>query len=346
MTEENLNGLSIKYNDKKLQIINQQKLPDVEEWLTITSPEDMIDAIKGLKTRGAPLIGVSAAISLALFAQEASPDEVKGAEQALRNSRPTAVNLMNALDRLLPLVDLGEADWRQNLWREAVRIFKEDVELCHNMATRGADLVDDGEHILTHCNTGGLATAGVGTALGVIQFAHKQGKNIHVYVDETRPLLQGGRLTTWELEKLKIPYTLICDNMAGTLMREGKINRVFVGADRIATNGDFANKIGTYSVAVLAKHHGIPFHPVAPVTTIDFECATGAQIPIEERKPEEVQGVSGSFGQVRWSPKQSNVYNPAFDVTPVELVTSLVLDTGVYTQSDMAQGQLNSLTEN
>lgn len=179
----------------------------------------------------------------------------------------------------------------------------------------------------------------------MIKEAHKQNKNIHIYVDETRPLLQGGRLTTYELEREGIPYTLICDNMAATLMRDGKIQRVLVGADRIATNGDFANKIGTYSVAILAKFHNIPFHTVAPVSTIDFECSSGMQIPIEMRKSEEVQGASGHFGSVRWAPKNSKTYNPAFDVTPVDLVHSIILDTGVYDQKSIKEGAIKSLSK-
>jgi len=211
------------------------------------------------------------------------------------------------------------------------------------MAKLGASLIKDGDGILTHCNTGTLATPGKGTALGVIREAHAQGKKIHVFVDETRPLLQGGRLTTYELERSNIPYTLICDNMAATLMRQGKIQRVFVGADRIATNGDFANKIGTYSVSVLCKHHNIPFHTVAPVSTVDFECPDGDHIPIEERKKEEVHGASGAFGSVTWAPKNSNTYNPAFDVTPVDLLESIILDSGIYTKEDIKKGALLEL---
>jgi methylthioribose-1-phosphate isomerase len=203
------------------------------------------------------------------------------------------------------------------------------------MGERGAELIEDGDGILTHCNTGGLATAGIGTALGVLRKAFESGKKIHVFVDETRPLLQGARLTAWELAKLGIPHTLLCDNAAASLMKAGKVNKVFVGADRIARNGDFANKIGTYGVAVLAKHHGIPFYAVAPLTTVDANCPGASAIPIEQRPPEEVRGARGSFGEVIWSPSASGAYNPAFDVTPASLVTAIVLDTGVFPPSHL-----------
>ena len=225
----------------------------------------------------------------------------------------------------------------------AYTMLQEEVDMNAKMAELGAALVQPGEGILTHCNTGSLATPGVGTALGVIRIAHRQGKKIHVYVDETRPLLQGGRLTAWELQREGIPYTLITDNMAASLMRAGRIQRVFVGADRICANGDFANKIGTYGVAVLAHHHGIPFHGVAPLSTVDLHCATGDAIEIEQRPAHEVQGVTGSFGTVRWAPKESNTFNPAFDVTPAEIVTSLILDTGVYTKDQLKAGVLKGL---
>ncbi|OFZ80758.1 MAG: S-methyl-5-thioribose-1-phosphate isomerase [Bdellovibrionales bacterium RIFOXYD1_FULL_55_31] len=195
------------------------------------------------------------------------------------------------------------------------------MALCEAMAEHGSALIQDGDSILTHCNTGGLATAGIGTALGVIRRAHEQGKRLHVYVDETRPLFQGARLTAWELQKLGIPYTLICDNMAASLMGQGKVSRIFVGADRIARNGDAANKIGTYSLAVQAAYHRIPFYVVAPRTTLDEKCATGKDIPIEERAPDEVRGGH--------SPKFAPVYNPAFDVTPRTLITELILDSGL-----------------
>ena len=332
----NIYSQALRFIDGNLEILDQQKLPDVEEWLLCNTPAATIDAIQKLKVRGAPLIGIFAALSLAQFGQkETNKDKIKQTALALRESRPTAVNLMNAIDRMLA-TDLTS----QSLMQTAIAIFEDDVAYCLVMAEQGAKLINDGDNILTHCNTGGLATAGVGTALGVIQIAHKQGKKIHVYVDETRPLLQGGRLTAWELEKLQIPYTLICDNMAATLMRAGKIQKIFVGADRVAVNGDFANKVGTYSVAVLAKHHNVPFYPVAPSTTIDVKCPTGNEIPIEERSADEVKGVFGSFGSVRWSPKNANVFNPAFDVTPAELVTAWVIDNKILYPQDVQQNMM------
>ncbi len=332
-------SLGLKHDGKRLLVLDQTKLPHVEEWIDAESPEIMVEIIRELKTRGAPLIGVAAATSLAKFA-ESGPDlkTFLNKAQLLRASRPTAVNLMNAIDRVIASVE-KKFD-AEAVIKIAEEIFDEDVALCEGMAENGARLINDGEGILTHCNTGGLATVGCGTALGVIAKAWQQKKKVHVYVDETRPLLQGGRLTTWELEKLKIPYTLICDNMAAVLMREKRIQRVFVGSDRVAMNGDFANKIGTYSVAVNAKHHGIDFHPVAPRTTIDPQCKNGSQIEIENRKPAEVRGAVGSFGQVTWAPANCDVFNPSFDVTPVSLVTSLVLDHRVFTRAELEAGKL------
>ena len=211
------------------------------------------------------------------------------------------------------------------------------------ISTHGASLIKEGDQILTHCNTGALATAGAGTALGVIAKAHEQGKKIHVYVDETRPLLQGGRLTTYELQKLGVPYTLICDNMAASLMAAGKITKAIVGSDRIALNGDFANKIGTYNVAILCHYHKVPFYVAAPYTTVDFSCESGKEIPIEERKCSEVRGVHGSFGVVEWAPSESKVYNPAFDVTPASITSNWILDTGVYDKEQMKSGILNKI---
>jgi len=247
---------------------------------------------------------------------------------------------MFAMDRMLKDNNLSP----KSLKEKAYLMMKEEVEMYLSMARHGAQLVKDGDGILTHCNTGALAAPGIGTALGVIQEAHAQGKKIHVYVDETRPLLQGARLTAYELKKFGIPYTVICDNMAAVLMAQGKIQRIFVGADRIALNGDFANKIGTYTVAILAKYHRVPFHPVAPLSTVDFLCEHGRFIPIEERAAREVLGASGSFGSVRWAPEDSLAFNPAFDVTPAELVESLILDTGVYTKAQLQEGILKTLS--
>jgi methylthioribose-1-phosphate isomerase len=292
----------------------------------------MILLIKRLAVRGAPLLGVAAATCLATFAHHgASAIEYATACAALRAARPTAVNLMWAMDRM---------KGASNPAGEAQAIFEEDVRLCEGMAQHGAELIQDGEGLLTHCNTGGLATAGIGTALGVIRRAFEQGKRIHVYADETRPLLQGGRLTAWELRKLGIPSTLITDSMAALLLRDGRVHRVLVGSDRVAANGDFANKVGTYGLAVQARHHGVPFHPVAPFSTVDLACPSGAAIPIEERDEAEVRG----YGSLRWAPEGMPTWNPSFDVTPVELVTSLVLDRGVFSAGQLRSGVLSRVS--
>ncbi|HEY5259075.1 MAG TPA: S-methyl-5-thioribose-1-phosphate isomerase [Rhabdochlamydiaceae bacterium] len=326
-----LDGFAVRYCEGNLSILNQQKLPREEEWIDVQTPEQMVEIITSLKVRGAPLIGIAAVLSLSQMAERgASRESLQDAALLLKHSRPTAVNLATYIERVLAAMDEQE-DFRAAVIETARAIYHEDVTLCENMGKAGAELIEPGERILTICNTGSLATAGIGTALGVIRTAHAQGKNIHVYACETRPLLQGGRLTAWELEHSGIPYTLICDSMAAMLMRQGKIDRVLVGADRIAANGDFANKIGTYSLAVLAHHHNVPFHVVAPYTTIDPACPNGEAIKIEQRAPDEVRGAAGSFGKVIWSPQGAPVYNPAFDMTPANLVTTYMLDTGSWT---------------
>ena len=324
-------SLGLKHDGRTLWVLDQTQLPDAEEWLDGSEPAAMIALIQRLAVRGAPLIGVAAAASLATLAQRgASASEYAAACAALRGARPTAVNLMWAMDLMKGASDpVGQAQ----------AIFEEDVRLCEGMATHGAALIQEGEGILTHCNTGGLATAGIGTALGVIRRAHEQGKRIHVYADETRPLLQGGRLTTWELKKLGIPSTLITDSMAALLLRDGRVQRVLVGSDRVAANGDFANKVGTYGLAVQARYHGVPFHPVAPFSTVDLACPSGAAIPIEERDPAEVRG----YGSLRWAPEGMPAWNPSFDVTPVDLVTSLVLDRGVFSAEELRSGVLTKV---
>lgn len=316
-------AIAIRITKGKLFVLDQAKLPQEELWVCSESPEDMCKLIYALSVRGAPLIGVAAALSLALYAESGvNKDSIKKAAAMLRATRPTAVNLMWALDKMTS-TDLEKS----SLVKMAEEILAEECAMSDRMANFGAELIKDGENILTHCNTGSLATPGIGTALGVIARAWSMGKKIHVYVDETRPLLQGARLTAWELKNLKIPFTLICDNMAGTLMRAKKIQRVFVGSDRIAVNGDFANKIGTYSVAVLAHFHQVPFHVVAPQSTFDPNCASGNDIPIEERAAAEVTR--------DWSPKGIAVFNPSFDVTPAALVQSFILDSGVYLPSEV-----------
>ncbi|SFG11233.1 S-methyl-5-thioribose-1-phosphate isomerase [Neptunomonas qingdaonensis] len=336
-----LQATSIKYQSNTLYVLDQHQLPHIESWLPCESVDAMVAMIQKLQIRGAPLIGIGASLLLGhLAANGTSAAKLQSSAEVLRAARPTAVNLMNNMDSMLAaLHSSGPAA----LPAEAERLFHEDIALCDTLATLGAELITANANILTHCNTGSLATAGVGTAIGVINAAHQQGKNIHVYIDETRPLLQGGRLTAWEMKQLGVAHTLICDNMAALLMRDGKVDCILVGADRIAVNGDFANKVGTYSLAVNAHHHNVPFYVVAPYTTVDVECLNGEQIPIEERAAAEVRGVSSSFGDVCWSPTDTPVFNPAFDVTPAALVTGWILDKGVFNQEQINKGALKTL---
>ncbi len=325
---QTLQTTSLRVRDNQLYILDQQALPQEIRWLEAGSVPSLVDHILALRVRGAPLIGLSASLLLALLAERGlSRDALLAALETLRAARPTAVNLMNNLDRMR--LALQQEAFVPALVTEALRLVEEDKMLCDRIADAGSALVAPGSRLLTHCNTGGLATAGVGTALGVINFAHRQGKIANVWVDETRPLLQGGRLTAWELGELGVPYRLIADAMAASLMASGQVDAVWVGADRIAANGDVANKIGTYSLAVLAKFHGIPFYVAAPQTTLDPHCPNGAAIPIEQRAAGEITGVSGSFGSVQWAPEDARVFNPAFDVTPAELISGWVLDSGV-----------------
>ncbi|MEO3866507.1 S-methyl-5-thioribose-1-phosphate isomerase [Rheinheimera fenheensis] len=336
---KNLTALSLKTEQGLLYVLDQTLLPQQQRWLACRTVAEMVVMIKALQLRGAPAIGIGACLLLAYRASVGdSREQLLLDAEVLRAARPTAVNLMNNLDSMLAA--LQQPDYKAAAIACAEQLFAEDVALCRRMAEHGAALVQQGEQLLTHCNTGGLATAGVGTALGVISLAHQQGKNIRLWVDETRPLLQGGRLTAWECQQLGIPYQLICDNMAAMLMARGQVDRIFVGSDRIAANGDFANKVGTYSLAVLAHYHKVPFYVVAPHTTVDLACADGSAIPIEQRHGDEVRGVSGGFGQAIWAPQEAPVFNPAFDVTPAALVTGWVLDTGVYNQADIAAGAL------
>ena len=317
-----MDSMALRHDGRTLRILDQTLLPDREVWLEAGDPAVMIGHIQRLAVRGAPLIGVAAALSLACMAEAgAAPAGLARAAAALRAARPTAVNLMWAMDRMGAVLKAGPAA----LGAEAEAIFAEDVALCEAMARHGLSLFGPGEAVLTHCNSGGLATAGIGTALGVIRRGFEAGLVHHVFVDETRPLLQGARLTAWELARLNIPHTLITDSMAAILMRDGRVQRVLVGADRVARNGDFANKVGTYGLAVQARHHGVPFHPVAPWSTVDLQCPDGQAIPIEQRDPAEVRG----YGAWRWAAAATPAFNPSFDVTPVQLITSLVLDRGV-----------------
>ena len=334
---QTLTTTSLRIRKSQLWILDQQALPQRADWHLCRSVEDLVGHIHALRVRGAPLIGLAASLLLAQLAEAGMPvPELHQALNTLRASRPTAVNLMNNLDRMK--IALQERFHIPAMVQEAERLVGEDRELCDRIAHHGAELVVPGSRLLTHCNTGGLATAGVGTALGVIHHAHRQGKVSQVWVDETRPLLQGGRLTAWELGQLEIPYQLICDSMAASLMAKKQVDAVWVGADRIAANGDVANKIGTYNLAVLAHYHGIPFYVAAPHTTLDPNCPNGDAIPIEQRAAREVTGVSGSFGDVQWAPAEAQVYNPAFDVTPAALVTKWVLDSGSFANPTEAFG--------
>jgi len=317
----------------QLFILDQRQLPDRETWLAVRDSRSMCDLIKCLAVRGAPLIGVAAVLAMVVEAFRTSDMELRRKAWAdLRAARPTAVNLMWALDRVEQ--DLSNT---AALLKTALGIFDDDVAMCEGMAKAGAPLLSDGDSVLTICNTGGLATVGKGTAFAVLRGAHEAGKNIHVYACETRPLLQGGRLTTWELSKCGIPHTLITDSMAASLMRDRKISSVWTGADRVSARGDFANKIGTYSLAVLAKYHGIPFYPVAPLSTVDLLCPNGSAIEIEQRDAAEVRGFVSPNASVRWAPENVSVHNPSFDVTPAELVTKIILNTGAYTPEQFRQ---------
>jgi methylthioribose-1-phosphate isomerase len=308
--------------DGFLRLLDQTRLPGEVVYKDCHTVEEVWEAIRSLRVRGAPAIGVAAAYGVVLGAQAG---DAAGAVERLRTSRPTAVNLFWALDRMMLVIDLRPAHPVAALLSEAVKIDQEDQAICVLLGTHGAALVPDGGSVLTHCNAGGLATAGRGTALAVLTEAHDRGKRFRVFVDETRPLLQGARLTAWELHLHGIDVTLICDNMAARVMREGKIRMVVVGADRIAANGDTANKIGTYGVALLAKAHGIPFYVVAPSTTFDLSLPSGDSIPIEQRDPREI---TNGFGTVT-APAGIGVYNPAFDVTPAELIMGIVTERGV-----------------
>ena len=334
---QTLSTTSLQVRDNQLWILDQQALPQQKIWCPTPDVATLVGHIKALRVRGAPLIGLSASLLLALLAEGGMPqNQLADALEVLRASRPTAVNLMNNLDRMKQA--LAQKNFVTALSFEALRLVEEDKALCNSIAEAGNALIKSGSRLLTHCNTGGLATAGVGTALGVIALAHQQGKVANVWVDETRPLLQGGRLTAWELGELGVPYQLICDSMAASLMAQQQVDAVWVGADRIAANGDVANKIGTYSLAVLAHYHRIPFYVAAPHTTLDSQCPDGAAIPIEQRDAREVTGVAGSFGDVQWAPDNASVYNPAFDVTPAALISGWILDTGVVTPAQVTDG--------
>ncbi len=335
---------TVEWKNGAVRLLDQSRLPGTVEFLDCRDYRMVADAIRHLKVRGAPAIGVTAAMGVALGAQAVtatSYDEfakvVTGICDELAATRPTAVNLFWAIERMKrKLTELRAkpvAEIKRTLIEESQRIHDEDIAMNRAMGKHGAALVQSGQTILTHCNAGALATAGYGTALGVIRAAWEEGKKISVLAGETRPVLQGSRLTVWELMQDKIPVTLITDSMAGSLMKQGRIHLCIVGADRIAANGDVANKIGTYSVAVLAKAHNIPFYVAAPHSTIDLATKSGDQIPIEQRNPNEVTSLHSGPSI---APAGVEVLNPAFDVTPAALITAIITERGVFKPGELA----------
>lgn len=334
---------TVEWKDHHVRILDQSVLPEDVRFLDCSDYAEVAEAIRSLKVRGAPAIGVTAALGIALGARQYTEPDLDGFRRhldqvcaVLSATRPTAVNLFWAVDRMkrvlagasLPTVEACQ----RLLLEEAQAILEEDVRVNRTLGKYGAAIIHDGDSILTHCNAGALATAGYGTALGVVRAAWEEGKTLHVFADETRPVLQGARLTAWELQQDGIPVTLITDSMAGALMQKQKIQCCVVGADRIAANGDVANKIGTYSVAVLAKAHGIPFYVAAPFSTIDMKTPHGEAIPIEERNASEVTQVHGSR---MIAPAGISVWNPAFDVTPANLITGIITERGILSPHEL-----------
>ena len=339
---------TVEWTKEGVRMLDQRLLPNEEKYLTLYSYEEVADAIKTMAVRGAPAIGVAAAMGLALGASQSVSTSLPDLEfdfkfmcEVMGATRPTAVNLFWAIERMRDVIKNAKSEGvrdieevRTRLVKEAQAIYQEDIDSNRAIGRYGADLINDGATVLTHCNAGALATAGdYGTALGVIRGAIDAGKRVAVIADETRPFLQGARLTAWELSKDNIPVTVITDNMAGHVMKQGKVDCVVVGADRIAANGDAANKIGTYMVAVLAKQHDIPFYVAAPFSTVDLATATGEDIPIEERDPREVTHMR----EHQLTPDGVGVHNFAFDVTPNEMIAAIITDRGVarapYTES-------------
>jgi methylthioribose-1-phosphate isomerase len=327
---------SICWEDNKVRVLDQRLLPQQEHYIETTDYHDVIEAIRTLAIRGAPAIGVAAAMGAALGALGLKTEDPREFQsrfleicREIALARPTAVNLFWALDRVQMVAQkhaaLPVAEVKARLVAEAQIMLKQDDTTNRHLAQHGQVVIHEGSRVLTHCNTGALATGAYGTALGVMRAAWEAGKRFSVWVDETRPLLQGARLTTWELGKLGIPYTLIPDGAAATLMHQGRVDLVILGADRIAGNGDTANKIGTYSVAVLARHHGLPFYVAAPLSTFDFSIPDGAHIPVEERAPEEVTRLHGH----EVAPPGAPALNLAFDVTPNELISGIITEAGI-----------------
>jgi len=326
---------TIEWTDSGVVMIDQRLLPSEEIYNTYTTVEEVADAIVTMVIRGAPAIGVAAAMGIALGVKNLQSEENLHQEfdricRIIHATRPTAKNLFWAIDRMNNLFQelqgkVAFESLKEALIDEAIEIYKDDIAINRRIGAHGQELLHDGDTVLTHCNAGALATAGYGTALGVIRGAVEAGKSLDVFADETRPFLQGSRLTAWELDHDGIPCTLITDNMAAWFMKQGRINAVVVGADRIAPNGDAANKIGTYSVAVLAKAHNVPFYVAAPISTFDPEISTGDQIPIEERDVKEVSEINGRI----MAPSGVRIENPAFDVTPASLIQGIVTEYGI-----------------
>ena len=331
-----MNFKTIRWERNTIIILDQTRLPEECVERVCSTVEELYEAIRVLAARGAPLLGITAAYGLCLgmreYAGEATDayfEKMRRTADYIRSSRPTAVNLFWALERMMRFAEENRGpdtrEIQERLLAEAKRIHAEDERLCRAIGEAGAELIQDGDVILTHCNAGALATGGIGTALAPLYVAHEQGKRFRVYADETRPLLQGSRLTAWELMENGIDVTLICDNMAGALMRRGTIQKIITGADRIAANGDAANKIGTYGVATLAQHHGIPFYIAAPYSTVDMRCVDGDAVPIEERDARELRYI----GTKQIAPAEVTTYNPAFDVTPHEMIAGFITERGI-----------------
>ena len=341
---------TIEWNNGKVRLIDQTKLPLEEKYIETDDYRVVCDAIYRLAIRGAPAIGVAGAYACVLAANEIELTELSDfvnrylqKSDEIGSTRPTAVNLMWAVKQMKDQAigfSGNVSDLKIALLDLAQEIRNDDIDRCHNLGLHGAHLIPNKSNVMTICNTGGLATSGIGTALGVIQYAHAQGKDLKVHVCETRPLLQGSRLNTWELKRTKTPFTLMTDSMAATTMKKINIDGVFVGADRIASNGDTANKIGTYSLAVLAKHHDVPFYVAAPLSTVDYEIESGVDIPVEERSPDEVTRIKG----MQFTIEDIDVTTPAFDVTPAELIHGIITERGIarYPYRESLEDQRNA----
>lgn len=345
-----MNFFTIRWEKGQVVLLDQTRLPDQEVYLRCDTVDEVIGAIQRLSIRGAPAIGVAGAYGVALAAYrcpEKDPERfaavVAAEAHRLREARPTAVNLAWAVDQLLACLRKHEnepaAEQRAHLLELATEIHRDDEASCRAIGMFGAELIPNDSTVLTHCNAGALATSGMGTALAVVYAAHQGGKSVQVLSDETRPLLQGARLTAWECRKMGVPVTVLCDNAAAWVLSQGTVDRIVVGSDRIAANGDVANKIGTYPLAVMAREHGVPFYVAAPLSTVDFDTPSGDLIPIEQRDPEEVTTPRG----MRVTPEGVSALNPAFDVTPHALVAAIITDRGVarapYTESLRALAQ-------